>query len=461
MDTTATDALTDADFVTTYDGTGGNISAATGCKVTCHSDTNAGTTPRWARKWSTTITATDGTECANCHGTLGRRLGRGRLAPHRRRPDEPARHDGHLPAARLQRVPRDRRRGLRLQPEVGQRRVPGNHGNESIELNNNSSANPLRLTGADAGETGCNGCHLANDGFAAGQHGFPTVTRWGFATLTNGQYSGCTGCHGTNGSNVYPDGGAQNGSGYENRAGAHQKHVTAIANARGVGTADASTCDTCHPNPGSGSHHQPGEGTGDYANAADLWNDGSGAWNTGSYGTMTASGVDSDGAYNHTLKTCSNIDCHAGVTTPGWYYTPDTAAPVWTPNSGITATNPNQGGVLNVTWNAATDAYPSNPVTYDLYKSTTNSAAAVFAGPPIATDLVGTSTTVTGLVDGTTYYFGVRAKDNWVSKNVTTNTDISLGVAPGPAPPRRPPRQSTISPNPPAPPTSGAGSTRT
>ena len=149
-------------------------------------------------------------------------------------------------------------------------------------------------------------------------------------------------------------------------------------------------------------------------------------------------GTDADGAFVPASSTCTNVDCHSGATTPGWYYTPDTAAPVWTPNSGIAATNPNQGGVLNVTWNAATDAYPSNPVSYDLYKSTTNSAAAVFAGPPIATDLVGTSTTVTGLSDGTTYYFGVRAKDNWVTRNVTANTDISAGVAPGAATPPTP-----------------------
>ena len=77
LDTTAMDALTDADFVTTWDGTGGNISA-TGCAVICHSDTNTvpnPDVPRWARKWSDTITTVTangsltGPECANCHGT--------------------------------------------------------------------------------------------------------------------------------------------------------------------------------------------------------------------------------------------------------------------------------------------------------------------------------------------------------------------------------------------------------
>ena len=373
-----------------------------------------------------TITATDGTECANCHGTwvdgwvtgVSHRTDAGPTNQHGTTVTYPQRGCNECHAIGDA--------ALRLQPEVGQRRrLAGNHGNESIELNNNSSANPQRLTGADAGKTGCNGCHLANDGFAAGQHSFPTVTRWGFATLTNGQYSGCTGCHGTNGSNVYPDGGAQNGSGYENRAGAHQKHVAAIAARNAGGPAQAT------PAPATGA--TPAART---------------------PATIRPAGRRLDGARQQVqddhrrhrrrrrlrpgLETCTNVDCHAGATTPGWYYTPDTAAPVWTPNSGIAATNPNQGGVLNVTWNAATDAYPSNPVTYDLYKSTTNSAAAVFAGPPIATDLVGTSTTVTGLVDGTTYYFGVRAKDNWVTRNVTANTDISAGVAPGAATPATP-----------------------
>jgi len=135
------------------------------------------------------------------------------------------------------------------------------------------------------------------------------------------------------------------------------------------------------------------------------------------------------------------------------------AAPVWTPNSGIAASNPNLGGVLNVTWNAAVDAYPSNPVTYDLYRSTTNSAAAVFAGPPVATNLLSTSTQVTGLLVGTTYYFGVRAKDNWTTSNVTSNTDISIGVAPG-APPWVPGTRPTTSPGPAAP-TSGLRPART
>jgi hypothetical protein len=66
LDNTALDALTEADFVATYDGVDGNISSS-GCAVTCHSDSD-GSTSRWVRKWSSTIVNTDGTECNNCHG---------------------------------------------------------------------------------------------------------------------------------------------------------------------------------------------------------------------------------------------------------------------------------------------------------------------------------------------------------------------------------------------------------
>ena len=428
MDTQATDALADADFVTTYDGTGGNISATTGCKVTCHSDTTGGIggTPRWARKWSATVTATNGTECANCHGTwtdgwvtgLSHRTDAQPSNVHGQTLTYPQRGCNECHAIG------DAAYDFNPKWDNTVGGFAGSHGNEVIELNTASSANPQRLSGADAGETGCTGCHLANDGFAAGQHGFPTVSRWSLATLANGQYSGCTNCHGTTGTNFYPDGGAQNGTAYENRAGAHLKHIAAIvARNAGVIASNASSCNWCHPGGGhSGDQAAP---------PADVMDGGA----TNKFKTITG-GTDADGAFVSASSTCTNIDCHSGVTTPGWYYAPDTAAPTWATTSGIAATNPVQGGVLNVTWSAATDAYPSNPVTYDLYKSTTNSAAAVFTGPPIATGLVGTGMTVTGLTDGTLYYFGVRAKDNWPVKNATANTDISTGVAPTfPAPP--------------------------
>jgi len=89
---------------------------------------------------------------------------------------------------------------------------------------------------------------------------------------------------------------------------------------------------------------------------------------------------------------------------------------------------PGPGGTLDVAWRRAVDAYPSNPVLYDLYLS--DNAAAVFSGAPVYSGLQDNAATVNGLVNGTAYYFGVRAKDSWPVPNVTTNTDVSSGVAP-------------------------------
>ncbi len=291
--------------------------------------------------------------------------------------------------------------------------VPGSHANGSVTMNGDRLGNAHATdAGYNAADGGCDSaaCH-PND---AGHR----LVRGNAVELLEIGPGACTICHGTTGSNYWPDGGAQNGPVYENRAGAHQKHVAAIvASNGGTSAADASTCSWCHP---GGAH------SGDYvAPPADVMDGVASQFKTISGAT------DADGAFVAATSTCINVDCHAGATTPGWYFAADTAAPVWTPNSGIAASNPGLGGVLNVTWNAATDAYPSNPVTYDLYRSTTNSAAAVFAGPPIATNLANTSAQVAGLAVGTTYYFGVRAKDNWVTRNATANTDISAGVAPG------------------------------
>ena len=232
LNTTATDALTDADFVTTWDGTGGNISAA-GCAVICHSDTNTvpnPDVPRWTRKWSSTITATTGPECANCHGTqadgwvtgIQHRTDAGPYNTHGQTLTWPQRGCNECHAigdASYDFTPKwDNTAG-------GQ---AGHHGNETIELNNAAPAVPARLSGADSGETGCTGCHNANDGFAPLQHSFPTATRWGFATISNGAYSGCNGCHGSGTGNFWPDNASTNLAQYPNRNGRHVKHIDVI-----------------------------------------------------------------------------------------------------------------------------------------------------------------------------------------------------------------------------------------
>ena len=69
LDTQALDALAAADFVSTFDGTGGHITPGSGCAVTCHSDTQGGA-PQWTRLWSDTIDNGEPAVCANCHGTF-------------------------------------------------------------------------------------------------------------------------------------------------------------------------------------------------------------------------------------------------------------------------------------------------------------------------------------------------------------------------------------------------------
>ena len=113
----------------------------------------------------------------------------------------------------------------------------------------------------------------------------------------------------------------------------------------------------------------------------------------------------------------------------------DTTAPAFAGNnSGITASDAGTGGAATVSWNAATDVYPSNPVHYRVYgitSATQPTAAALFATVPLQANLTALSTTVTGLVNGTNYYwFGVRATD--AANNVeTANTTITTpGVTP-------------------------------
>jgi hypothetical protein len=235
----------------------------------------------------------------------------------------------------------------------------------------------------------------------------------------------CDSCHGNGAGDYQPDDDPL--SEYPDRAGSHPKHIDAL----GTGN---SSCDTCHPgNPPTDHLNQTATGSSlaevssmdlDSDTVVDAW---------GSYSFRNIAGaLDTDAYYDATTFTCINVDCHGGVPTPDWYApaTADSLPPVWSTGSGIAAVDTENGGSVQVNWNTAVDAFPSNPVTYDLFMATANSASAVFAGPPVQADLAGTGVLITGLVDGTTYYFGVRAKDSWATPNVTTNSDITGGVTP-------------------------------
>ena len=81
------------------------------------------------------------------------------------------------------------------------------------------------------------------------------------------------------------------------------------------------------------------------------------------------------------------------------------------------ASDTTAGGEIHLTWAAASDNSP--PITYSIYQATTSGAQS-FASPSYTT--TNTSYTVSGLNNGTAYYFVVRAADASAGGNQETNT---------------------------------------
>lgn len=82
----------------------------------------------------------------------------------------------------------------------------------------------------------------------------------------------------------------------------------------------------------------------------------------------------------------------------------------------ISAVNTMQGGEITLDWSAATDNSP--PITFDIFQS---QASLVYNWSSPATSVQGVTTkTMTGLSNGTTYYYVVRARD--VAGLASTNT---------------------------------------
>jgi predicted CxxxxCH...CXXCH cytochrome family protein len=136
-----------------------------------------------------------------------------------------------------------------------------------------------------------------------------------------------------------------------------------------------------------------------------------------------------DGMY---LSQTQDITSGAAQSMPGTVIDPssgcgptnDTSAPTWG-SSGITVTDPASDGELSISWNTATDP-ETPPVTYWLYRKTGTSTG-LFTSPDGSWPIqLGTTSYVdSGLTNGTTYFYGVRAENNDpLGKDRTTNTDF-------------------------------------
>ncbi len=302
----------------------------------------------------------------------------------------------------------------------------------------------------DASPTGiCNVCHSATGHYTAttgdGHQSGAVCTS---CHLHDSDFapSACDGCHGDGAGSNWPD--SNPADSYEDRGGAHAKHVAAI------GTGNAS-CAACHPgNPPTGHYADTTSGanqaevirmdtTGDgYSgppSVGDYWSFDGSATATGGTAVYfkTLAGADDTGAYykiSGGFRTCVNVNCHGNNETPDWYGNPlpDTTPP--SPAPVISVVNPDSDGDLDISWTASTDV-DSPPVVYDLFRNTSGGNACIGGTnwTTVGTALGSLGYVDSGLTNGTPYYYCVRAKDsesptpNSVDSNTATGTPTSPG----------------------------------
>jgi len=101
----------------------------------------------------------------------------------------------------------------------------------------------------------------------------------------------------------------------------------------------------------------------------------------------------------------------------------DNEEPIWSSTIGITNANQNNDTIV-INWGAATDA---NPVTYNIYIS--QFVVSLFDSVNLLNNISGYTYTINNdgvedLIDGVTYYIGVRAIDS--KSNETDNTNYSI-----------------------------------
>ena len=259
-----------------------------GALVNCHDDKGA-----WKRRWSTTATATNGTQCGNCHGNFDLTWVTGVGQRHSSDAQLHGSHNGVDDCYTCHTY----KAGDTTYYNIANAPV-GQHRDGNIQLNNQMSFND------DGATVHCTGCHTTPLGLADGQYSFQDtyngdgadggLNRWG-RTLQNGPSANCNSCHVTNGF-THADA--------NESAAVHTYHT---------GSPLTPGCGACHPadsGPG-GALHQNGTVNfgGTYLTTA--LNYTSAFSNTNCSTANGCHNSDNNSWVNDSLATCA--DCHAAT----------------------------------------------------------------------------------------------------------------------------------------------------
>lgn len=404
-------------------GTGVNSAAG------CHRDNG-----KWGRKWTTTVTANDGSECVNCHGGIGV----GYTATTWTSGVSPSHTaDWNADSTANEITPNHSIcktcHGFAGASSKDDNYVLTNawnqggadtsmHGNSKITMNGGTQYNETNF-GCDAA-----GCH----GDASTLH---RLADSGWTTELGSFAAGgsCFGCHGNGSTQYWPD--DLTNTTYPDRAGHHEEHVIAIAEKMAGGDTLANrnaSCIYCH----SGTPGEPGHGDNvPPANVVNTDTDNNGIADTDTAykfkRLISPYGSDSTGFWRSTPGTCSNIGCHASAPfTPHWYS--DTVAPGSISNLAVAGNA--EPGTLKLTWSAPGNdgALDGTPYRYDVRYSTSsitegNFASATQAAAPTAYRKGGTQTQILRGLPAGTLYFAVKTYDE--AGNASLISNVASGTA--------------------------------
>ncbi|MDT8442582.1 MAG: hypothetical protein RQ723_13155, partial [Desulfuromonadales bacterium] len=270
----------------------------------CHD--GAGEQGSWARRWTTTVTASDGTECANCHGTFADSFTFPTPSHNVAAMTDTTNHGN----CSICHVYDDSAYTLPIGWGGGNQ-----HGDDQLTMNSEPSVDYNQTTWS------CDGgvCHGSVSPYALSD------SAWAI-TLVAGPSASCTDCHGSavNG-NYWPDGSTADPANDE--PGEHQVHFTRIAARQGYSTTTTSdteqrvVCAYCHEDP-SGA---------DFNSGARLHNNGTAnvdgyihpIWQ--SYAADFATS-DINAVFNSTDGSCATVDCHNNRSTSPSYDWNDTVS---------------------------------------------------------------------------------------------------------------------------------------